>query len=78
MPLLLYAGEFGIALIDDQVDQSIAHLLSGYLAQVFPLAAAFEGTELDFVGFDCAVKSIEFKIGDLVMIDADIFSPIVE
>ena len=39
IPLLLHAGEFGIALVDDHVDERVAHLLSRDLAQVLPLAA---------------------------------------
>ena len=64
--LLLDAGEFGVALVDDQVHQRIAHLLRGHLAQVLPLAAALEGAELDFIGFDGAVERVEFEVGDLV------------
>ena len=76
--LLFDAGKFGVALIDDQVDQRIAHLLRGHLAQVFPLLRAFERAKLDLVGFDRAVKRVEFEVGNLVVIDADVLAPIVE
>src|ERR1700733_10714183 len=78
MALLFHAGKLGVALIDDQIDESVAHLLRRHLAEVFPLAAAFEGAKLNFVSLDRAIKRIEFEVGNLVVIDADIFSPIVE
>ena len=58
--------------------QRVAHLLGRNLAQVFPLALAFEVAELDLVGFDGAVKSVKIEAGDLVAIDADFLAPVVE
>ena len=76
--LLLDAGKFGIALIDDHVQQGIAHLLRGNLAQVFPFALAFEMAELDFVGLNGAKQRVEFEAGNLIAIDANLFTPFVE
>src|SRR5580700_4143232 len=78
MPLLLDAGELSIALIDNQIDQRITYLLGWHLAQVVPLAAALEGAELNFLCFNRAVERVEFEICNLVVIDADLFAPIVK
>ena len=78
MALLLAAGKLCIALIDDHVEQRVAHLLGGNLAQVLPFTTAPEVTELDLFGLDCAVESIKLKLGDLIMIDADLFAPLIE
>ena len=76
--LLLDAGKFGIALIDDHVHQRVAHLLRRHLAQVLPLIAAFIGTELDLFRFNRAVKRIEVEGFDVIFVDADFFAPFVE
>src|SRR5438132_8603480 len=78
MALLLDAGEFGIALIDDHVEQGVAHLLSGYLTKVLPLAAAFEVAELNLISLDGAIERVELELGDLVAIDADLLAPLIE
>jgi len=76
--LLLNAGEFRIALVDDHVHQSIAHLLGGNLPQVLPLAPAFVRAEFDLIGIDRAIKRVEVKIFNILGIDANIFAPVVE
>jgi hypothetical protein len=76
--LLLHAGEFRITLVHDHVEERVAHLLSRHLAQVLPLEAALVGTKLDFLGLDCAEKRVELEAGNLVVVDADIFAPIVK
>src|SRR3954454_10294438 len=76
--MLLDAAELSAALVDNHVHKGIAHLLRRYLPQVFPLALAFVVAKLNFVGFDCAKKSIELEAGNLVSIDADFFAPFVE
>src|SRR5437764_15491790 len=63
MPLLLYAGELSVALIDDHIQQRVAHLLGRNLTQVLPLAPAFEMAELDFFSFNCAKERVELEIG---------------
>jgi len=78
VPLLLDAGEFGVALVDDHVEQGVAHLLRGNLAEVLPLAISLEVAELDFLGFDGSIESVEMEAGNLVTIDADFFAPFVE
>src|SRR6266849_7696691 len=78
MPLLLHAGEFGVALVHDQIDQRVAHLLRRHLAQVLPFAEPLKGAELDFLGFDCAIERVELEAGDLVAIDADLLAPVVK
>src|SRR3984893_16300444 len=76
--LLLHAGEFRVALVDDHVDQRIAHLLRRHLAQVLPLTSSFEVTKLNFFRFDRAEKRVELEAGDLVVVDANLFAPIVK
>src|SRR6266852_197563 len=76
--LLLNRGKFGVALVDDHVHERVAHLLSGYLPQVLPLTASFEGSELNVVGFDRAVEGVEVKRRDVILIDADLLAPVVE
>ncbi len=76
--LLLHAGEFSVALVDDHVDQCVAHLLRRHLAQVLPLAPPLEVAKLDFFGLDRAEQRVELEAGNFVMIDANIFAPIVE
>src|SRR2546425_8330958 len=78
MPLLLHAGELGVALIDNQINQSVAHLLRRHLAQVLPFAAPLKGAELDFLGFDRAIEGVELEAGDFVAIDADLLAPVVK
>src|SRR5215467_6265314 len=78
MSLLLDAGELGVALIDDHVEQRVAHLLRRHLAQVLPFALAFEVAELYLFGFDRAVKRVEFEAGDLITIDADLLAPFIK
>src|SRR3989442_1804205 len=78
MAFLLDAGEFGIALIDDHVEQGVAHLLRGYLTKVLPLAAALEVTELNLFGLDRAIERVELKLGDFITIDADLLAPLIE
>src|SRR5580692_6152635 len=76
--LLLHAGKFGIALIDNHVHESVPHLLRGHLAQVLPLIAAFIRAELDLLGFDCTVKRIEVKGLNVIFVDANFFAPLIE
>ena len=78
MALLFYTGEFSVALVDDHVEQGVAHLLRWDLAQVLPFALAFEMSELDFFGFDSAEEGVELEAGDFVAVDADFFPPFVE
>ena len=78
MPLLLDAGKLGVALIHDHVEQSVTHLLCRNLAQIFPLTAAPEMAELDFLSFDRAKEGIEFEFGYFVAIDANFLAPLVE
>ncbi len=66
--LLLDAGKFSVALVDDHVHQRVAHLLRGHLAQVLPLVAAFVGTELDLFGFDRAVERVEVEGFDVFVL----------
>ena len=40
--LLLDGGKLGVALVDDHVQQRVAHLLGRNLAQVLPFAPALE------------------------------------
>ena len=47
------------------IDECVAHLLGWHLPQILPLAAAFEGSKLDFLGFDRAVKRVELKAVNL-------------
>ena len=76
--LLLDAGKFGVALINDHVHQRVAHLLRRNLAQILPFAATFIRTELDLFRIDRAVKRIEMEGLDIVRVDADVFAPVVE
>src|SRR4029077_7646636 len=76
--LLLDAGKLGVALIDDHVQERVAHLLGGDLAEIFPFGAAFEMAALDFVVFNGSVQCLEMEAGDLVAINADFFAPLVE
>ena len=78
MALLLHGGKLGVTLVDDHVQQRIAHLLGGDLAKVLPLAASLVGAELDFVGLDGAVKRVEFEAGDLVAVDANFLAPLIK
>src|SRR5580692_2438196 len=78
MALLLDAGEFGIALVDDHVEKGITHLLRRDLAEVLPLAIASEVSELNLFGLDRTVERVEMEAGDLVAVDADFFAPLVE
>src|SRR6185369_12304264 len=78
VPLLLHAGEFGITLVHDHVDERVAHPLSGNLAEVLPLAAAFVRTKLDFFGIDGAVQGVKLEAGNLVVVNANLFAPIVK
>ena len=50
----------------------------GHLAQVLPLAAAFVRTKLDLFGVDRAVQRVEFEAGNFVVVDANLFAPIVK
>src|ERR1039457_3347983 len=76
--LLLHAGKFGVALIDDHVHERVPHLLRGHLAQVLPLVAAFVGAELDFFRLNRAVESIEVECLNVVFVDANFLAPLVE
>src|SRR5262249_3610739 len=76
--LLLNAGKLGVTLVDDQVHQGIPHVLRGDLANVLPLAPAFVIAERDFFGFNGAVESVEVKIADVIVIDADFRAPLFE
>src|SRR5262245_4671251 len=76
--LLLDAGKFGVALINDHVQKRIAHLLGCHLPQVLPLGSTLEMTELDLVVVDGTVERLELKLANLVLLDADLFAPIVE
>src|SRR5689334_6353122 len=78
MPLLLDTGEFCVSLIDDHVQQRVAHLLRGNLAQVFPFAIALEVAELDFLGLNGAEESVKREAGDFVAVDANLFAPLVK
>jgi hypothetical protein len=78
VPLLLDRCELGVALVDDHVEKRIAHLLRWHLAQIFPLASALKGAELDLLGFNRPIESIEFETGNLIAIDADFLAPSVE
>src|SRR5205807_6651190 len=75
MPLLLDAGEFRVALVNNHIEQGVAHLLRGYLTKVLPLAAAFEVAELNLISLDGALERFELELGDLVGIDADPVAP---
>ena len=76
--LLLHAGKFGVALIDDHVHERVPHLLRRNLAQVLPLVAALVGTELDLPGLDRAVERVEVERFDIVFVDANFLAPLVE
>src|SRR6266436_9110462 len=78
MPLLFYARELGVALVDDHVQQRVAHLLGGHLAQVFPLAPSLERSKLDFLSVDRSIEGVELEAGNLVPIDADLLAPLIE
>src|SRR5436309_8292218 len=78
MALLLDAGEFRVALVNNHIEQGVAHLLRGYLTKVLPLAAALEVTELNLFGLDRAIERVELKLGDFITIDADLLAPLIE
>ena len=78
MALLFDAGEFCVALVHDHVEHCVAHLLGRNLAEVLPLATAFEGAELNFFGLDGAIQRVELERGDLVGVDTNLLAPIVE
>src|SRR5438552_18297024 len=78
MPLLLDAGEFRVALVNNHIEQSVAHLLRGHLTQVLPLAAAFEVAELNLISLDGTIERVELELGDLVAIDTDLLAPLIE
>ena len=78
IPLLLHAREFSIALVYDHVHERVTHLLRGHLAQVLPLAAARVVAKLNFFRLDRAEKCVEFEAGNFVMIDANLFAPVVK
>ena len=78
MALLLAAGKFGVALVDDHVDQRIAHLLRRHLTQVLPLAPPLEVAKLDFFRLDRAEQRVEFEAGNFIVIDANVLAPIVK
>src|SRR6266404_3932501 len=63
--LLLDRSKLGVALIDDQVDQRVADLLRGDLAQVLPLFTSLPVAELDIVGLDGSEERIEVEAADL-------------
>src|SRR5262249_21265685 len=70
--------EFGVALVDDQVHQGVAHVLRGNLAHVLPLTPPFIGSELDLLGLDGAIKRVKPKFFDLAVVHANFFAPLVE
>src|SRR5438477_6948249 len=78
MALLLDAGEFRVALVNNHIEQGVAHLLRGYLTKVLPLAAALEVTELNLFGLDRAIERVELKLDDFITIDADLLEPLIE
>src|SRR5256885_16453429 len=78
MALLLATGEFGVALIDDHIQQRIAHVLRRNLAQCLPLGTAFIMAELDLIGIDSTEERLEFEIIDLTLIYANLFAPFIE
>src|SRR6266403_1970456 len=76
--LLLDGSKLGVALVDDQVDEGVADLLRRYLPQVFPFLASLPVAELDVVGLDGAEERVEVEAADLVVVHADLFTPVVE
>src|SRR5437660_9631123 len=78
MALLLDRGKLSVALVDDHIQQCIAHLLRRNLAQVLPLVAAFVRAKLDFLSLDRSIERVELEAGDLVAIDADLLTPLIE
>ena len=76
--LLLATGKLGVALIDDQIQQRVAHVLRGHAPQVFPLALSFVVAKLDLFGLDLAVQGLELEGIDVAVIDADLFAPLLE
>ena len=73
--LLLNGGEFGIALVDDEVQKSVAHTLVGDLHDAFPLGAAAVGAEFDFVGTSGAEFGFKLIVGDFRVGDPNVFLP---
>src|SRR5207249_1713593 len=55
-----------------------ADLLRRHLAQVLPFFAALPMAELDIVGLDRAEQRVEVETTDLVVVHADLFTPVVE
>ena len=74
--LLLGGSEFGIALVNDQMHQRIAHILGRKFQDFFPFSPALEFTELNFRMRRVGVDRIELvALGDR-WIEADIFLPL--
>ena len=59
--LLLDGGEFGVALVDDQVQEGVADGLVGDLGDPLPLLLPREVAELDLVGLQVSVLGLELR-----------------
>ncbi len=81
-PLLLVGGELGVALIDDHVENGVAHALVGYLAHPLPPPLAFEVAEVDLRRRQLAVLCLELVPGhealDEIAVEPDVAGPFVE
>src|SRR6266849_3077705 len=73
--LLLDGGEFGVALIDDEVEQGVAHALVGYADDLFPFGTALVGAKFDFIRAGGPEFGVKFVLGDFGVVHADVFLP---
>src|SRR5436305_12145593 len=78
MTLLLTTGKLCVALIDDHIQQRIAHVLRRDLPQRLPLGTAFIVAKLDLVRINGAEERVKLEIVDLALVHAHLFAPIIE
>ena len=73
--LLFHRGELGIALIDDQVHQSITDALIGNVHERWPLALTSVMSELDGRLLGVAKLDVEVEITEFLPVEADAVLP---
>ena len=74
-PLLLDRCELRVALVDDEIEQSIAHALVGKLDDLLPLGPALVRAKLDFIRPRRAKLGLELIIHDLRVGHPDVSLP---
>ncbi len=76
--LLLHGSELGVALINNQVHQSIADRLIGDLRDSLPFGLALVVAELDIGGMQLAELRFKIIAGEQLRVVADVFLPLLE